>query len=364
VGRTWKIIALAGLALAIGLVVLWRETDEPAIVPNDAGVSVSASVSVSGNAGPRSLTPTLALTPTPDRSATSSVRDPVEAIDPCEPLPRIEIPPGFDTTVVDGMTIAVQHDDVLGPADVPLSPTMLARVVEGSLADAAEETGTVPRAQLVVFVHASLHDLHGVGGVPGWAAGAYDGAVHVARAPHSELGVRVSTLRHEVMHAQLHAAVGCIPAWFNEGIASYFSSELSLRELFALLRDRASPDLRVLESPTLATLDEAATGRTYWQAVAMVVYAIEHSDGASLPGLVHRMSVLGRDEAMRLASWQRWFPDVDVRGALDAFGRHLFGGPPNFDATVCCNGVRDFATLACHAVTAHETASASHCVPP
>src|SRR5258706_549503 len=73
-------------------------------------------------------------------------------------------------------------------------------------------------------------------GAPPWAGGAYDGAVRVPAAPRNELGVSIATLRHEVMHAQLHAAVGCLPVWFNEGTAMYFAGAVPALEWLKLLR--------------------------------------------------------------------------------------------------------------------------------
>ena len=365
VPKPWKIVAIvAGVIIGL-LVLLWRQTDEHAVVGargKDAGVGVSASASVSDDR----RSPTLTLAPTPAETAAGSRvhAEPTEAIDPCDPLPRVDIPAGFDSTVIDGITIAWQHDAAPGPLDVALSPTMLARVVQGALADAADATGTVPRAQLVVFVHSSLRDLRAGDSVPAWAGGTYDGAVHVARDGRSELGVRVSTLRHEVMHAQLHAAVGCMPAWFNEGIASYFSSELPLRDLFAMLRDHALLDMPVMEARTFASLGDADSARAYWQGVAMVAYAIERGDGGSLPSLVHRIGTLGSADEVRLTAWRHWFPGIGGQAVLDAFARHLFGGPPRLDGTICCSGLRDFEVLSCHVATTHEIPNASYCLPP
>ncbi|MFT3698739.1 MAG: hypothetical protein QM831_36670 [Kofleriaceae bacterium] len=51
-----------------------------------------------------------------------------------------------------------------------------------------------------------------------------------ATAPHQDLGVMLGTLRHEAMHAQLHAGAGCIPAWLDEGLAQQFGHSVPVDE--------------------------------------------------------------------------------------------------------------------------------------
>jgi hypothetical protein len=350
----WKTAAIvAAVAVVAAVVVLWRDTS-----PEPAGSSsrpedrarTAPSASAESPARP-AHEPSRWAAPATSSPVARANATPVEAIDPCSPVTDVEVPKGFEAASVDGITIAWQRD-APGPYDAPLRPTVLARAVMGVLEDAAEATGTAARPHLLVVVYPSEQAMR-ADGAPEWASGFYDGAVHVARDPASELGVRLSTLRHEVMHAQLHAGVGCIPVWLNEGIASWYASDLSLGALLALLRDRDLLDLSVLEARTFETLGTADALRAYWQSVVMLAYAIDHGDGASLASVVHRIGSLGADEPMRLAAWRRWFSGVDQSAVLDAFERRVFGSTANaadlIRGPLCCWGVRDFAQLGCRA---------------
>jgi hypothetical protein len=76
------------------------------------------------------------------------------------------------------------------------------------------------------------------------------------RVVYTFLGDRLEEdLRHEATHALLHAAVGSVPLWLDEGLAEYFESPddrggVNLEHLGPLPEDLASgwaPDLRRLE---------------------------------------------------------------------------------------------------------------------
>ena len=90
-------------------------------------------------------------------------------------------------------------------------PTALAHVAAGLLEEAAIVADADRRAKLLVVLHPTVEDLRETTGAPKWASGLYNGAVHIVAIPGREFGVRIETLRHEIMHAELHAAAGCAP---------------------------------------------------------------------------------------------------------------------------------------------------------
>jgi hypothetical protein len=360
----WKSSLIAAVLVLGVLVVLWRQTDRapdvgPAATsgadqaqPDRARVPEDVPRSPPLRASSQQSVP---QTPELAPRAVRPLAQPVEAIDPCTAIEEPELPPDFTTTIVQGITIALPRDLMAGPTDSPLRPLVLAHVVAGALEDAAELTGTPARTHLTVIVYSSTRELHAQPGIPEWATGAYDGAVRLARDPTSEVGVRVPVLRHEIMHAQLHATIGCMPSWFNEGLASYTASDLSLAGLFAMFRDRDPLDPAQLEVRTLGALSKADAPRAYWQSVAMVVYAIDHAEGSTIASAVRRLGELGADPDHRLAAWRRWFAGVDQHAMLDALARHVFGASGNVDELVrgpaCCWGIRDFSQLGCRAPT-------------
>jgi hypothetical protein len=91
-------------------------------------------------------------------------------------------------------------------------------------------------------------------------------------------------LRHEATHALLHAAVGDLPLWLDEGLAEYFEGPDGRQgnnpeHLSRLPQDRSSgwtPDLARLEQ--LKVVSEMAP-RDYRESWAWVHYLLSHSSG-------------------------------------------------------------------------------------
>src|SRR5262249_35755116 len=123
-----------------------------------------------------------------------------EAIDPCEPVEELPLPTGFETLTAENVSIAWRPGE---PA--PTSPLVIAHLAAGVLAEAAQVTGTSVRSHLTVVLYPTKEDFQATG-APSWSSGLYDGLVRLPPDLASELGIRLSTLRHEIMHAQLHAA--------------------------------------------------------------------------------------------------------------------------------------------------------------
>ncbi|MEJ7597172.1 MAG: hypothetical protein WKG01_04615 [Kofleriaceae bacterium] len=188
---------------------------------------------------------------------------------------------------------------------------------------------------------------------PGWAAGLYDGAaVHVYLRAGTDLAVNLATLRHEVMHAQLHAAVGCGPFWFHEGLASYFAAAPPVGELLAMLREREVYELAALRDPVLLEQAEGQAGKAYAMSLAMVLYLVDASGERAIADLVRTAtSAVSRTDPLGL--WSRAAPGIDERAVLEALGRRMFGLSLGSElgtalaGPVCCRGIRDVDDLRC-----------------
>ncbi|HEU0034837.1 MAG TPA: hypothetical protein VFQ53_29635 [Kofleriaceae bacterium] len=284
-------------------------------------------------------------------------------VDPCTVLLEPAIPDGFDTVTASGITVAAPPFDpqTASPTDGPLRPLALAHAIAGMLEEAAALTGTPRRDQLTVIVYPTRDEYFAQTHAPAWSAGLYDGrAVRIPAKLSSDLGVAASTLRHEIMHAQLHAAVGCMPAWFNEGIAMYFGDPPPVHEWLAMLRERDVFDLDTLQRPVIdEKLARDAATRAYARSLAMVMYLVEHGGEASLGKAVQTV-LDSHTDAPRLAVWNRLYPRVDSRAVLDTLATKIFGTTDLDDvlgAAICCYGLRAPAELACRAATTRSTES-------
>jgi hypothetical protein len=272
----------------------------------------------------------------------------LDAGDPCEPLVEPIIPAAYERVTSANVTVA-------WPAEVKVSePTSLGYTIAGLLEEAAIATGTEPREQLTVFLHGSRDDLHLATGTPEWATGVYDGAVHLVAEPSVDFGVRVATMRHEVMHAQLHAGVGCMPAWFNEGTAQYFSGRPPVDSWMTLLKQREPFDFDALSAPTIVEVPKEDASKLYAQSLAMVLFELDGSNGG-LQEVVQSLHDIDASDPRRRARtlWKIRNPGVgpaDVRASL---AKRIFGVSSErdldglFDGRVCCTGDRRINELSC-----------------
>lgn len=302
--------------------------------------------------------PTSAPVPQPRTFAAPPVARPDlgghDTVDPCTAASDPVIPTGYDTLTVRDITVAWSPDKVVtpGPRDIAPSPTAIAYLVDGLLEEAAAFTATSRRDPLTVVVYPSNGELATQVHAPAWADGAYDGgAVHVPVRPTGELGVSIATLRHELMHAQLHAAVGCMPAWFNEGIAMYFAGSPPVREWMKMLRSPEVFELGALQGSTFAAMTADRAGRAYAASLAMIVFLVEQSGEDGIRAAVRTLQAAR--ERDRLALWDRLFPGVDHRAVLHALAHKIFGvGLGNeldalLRAAVCCYGLNAVRELGC-----------------
>lgn len=339
------LFALLAVALLVVLALVRcavREPDEPAAAPIRAVNE--------GESAPRHDEPRAVGGPARRLPATARTTPTLDGIDPCGPVGEPEIPETFETRNIANVTLAWRADPDVDAE--PFSPNMVGRVAQGILEDAAAATGTPRRDHLVIIVHPSLEELRGATRAPAWAGGLYDGAVHVPRSQIDELGVSLRTLRHEIMHAQLHVAVGCMPAWFNEGIAMYFEGRADVRGLLSLLRDRDLVDVDAMDVGGIQRLNPRSPERLYAQSLVMVLYALDHGHG-DLAGLVSRYRARRDDE--RAQVWQRWFPDARAPQLVEFLAHRVFGIGTGaaldviLAGVVCCSNERDVSKLACRA---------------
>lgn len=273
----------------------------------------------------------------------------LDSVDPCEPISEPAIPAELERVKAENVTVAWP------PEMAAFEPLSLAHAVAGLLEEAALVTGTPRRNKLVVVLHASRDELQLSTGTPEWASGVYDGFVHVVNEPHTDFGVRIPTLRHEVMHAQLHAAAGCMPAWFNEGTAQYFSGRPSGAAWIKMLREHADFDLDALSVPTIVESPKEDAERLYAQSLAMVLYVVDRSGEDSLQDIVQELQDNGaldrRQHAKQL--WRALHPNIDARAIRASLATRLFGAHEATDleswlqGPVCCSGERRIADFRC-----------------
>jgi hypothetical protein len=352
----------SGAALIAGLValcvVLWLLYG--AIGPAPSQPVAAEPVPVAARAAPAVVLPSPVQQPTlpePPRGEPPELRG-QDSIDPCTVGFEPAIPPGFETATSDSVTVAWQPGAVVktGPYDVAVQPTAIAYLIHGLLAEAAALTGTLPRDRLTVIVYPSPAALRAATRAPAWAGGVYDGgAVRIPASPGDDLGIELAPLRHELMHAQLHAAVGCMPSWFNEGLAMYFAGSPPVRPWIRMLRTPDSYDLRGLHVPTFARMADDSAERAYAESLAMIVFLVDRSGETGLRTAVQTLRASAADPPRAaLELWDRIAPGAGHHDVLDALAHKVLGVTARADVdralqgVVCCSGVRAVADLRCH----------------
>lgn len=262
-----------------------------------------------------------------------------DSLDPCAPLVlQPGLPEGYKTLTAEGITIAWD------PA-IALEPTALAYLSAGLLAEIGAVTGTQPRDQLVIVVYPSLDEFRTRTAAPAWSDGVYDGAVR-APAAHTDIGVEMHTLRHELVHAQIHAAVGCTPVWLDEGLAQYFANTVPLADWQQMLAGKHALPLASLQARNLDDIP-GETSTVYAQSLAMVLYVLARGD--TIADVIHDR----RGSPYEL--WSRRYGGASEHDVLDAIARRMFAMPLGLELDallaghVCCRGTSRLPDLACHA---------------
>lgn len=113
-----------------------------------------------------------------------------------------------------------------------------------------------------------------------WAGGSFDGTIRVPIEDlRRQLGGLERTLRHELIHAFVHAVGGTnVPGWLNEGLAQW--REAPPASLVAQARRRLEShalfDLETLQEPPAAWTDTDKILRAYAQAIALCDFIAYH----------------------------------------------------------------------------------------
>jgi hypothetical protein len=276
-----------------------------------------------------------------------------EIVDPCTAVVDPVIPPAFDQQTADGITVAVARDiPTTSPYDHPVRATAIAKVASALLDEAADDTGTAVRPSLVVIVYASRDDFRVATHAPAWAAGLYDGGVELPVSGRGDLGVDMQTLRHEVMHAQLHHAVGCMPIWLNEGLAMVFAGETPARGLIRLVAEHEPIEVDAFGVSSFEALHGDHSSSSYPQFLAMTLVMLDSLDERQAIA-----SLLAMAPARRVGAWHQ-LSKLDGRGTLDALAWHVFGThdvAPLLAAPLCCSSLRSPRDLRCHPAPAHDS---------
>lgn len=167
--------------------------------------------------------------------------------------------------------------------------------------------------RLIVVPDARLLDSLTHGRAPAWgAAVAVPGARTILlRADQDDL---YATLRHELAHLALHAAVRVrVPLWFDEGYASWAAAEwgrLATLDLNLAVARGAVPDLRSLDGALRGPASSADPA--YALAASAVVELARRNPSGSLTPLMDRLAS-GQDfDASVLATTGLTLPQFDV----------------------------------------------------
>lgn len=343
----WFIVVAAFVA---ALVWLWQRTQDEVEVA-EATVEPTA---------PRPAAQRRAVMPTTpvERLVLPERKNPFDAsshhtANPCERIVDPIIPSTYEQVTSANITVAWDAKAATGPFDTPLRPVALAFAVAGILEEAAQLTGTERREKLAVIIDATQEDFRSRMNVPAWVGGLYDGAaVHMAAYPRGDLGVTLGVLRHELMHAQMHAMIGCTPFWFNEGLANYFAGYSPTKEWVEMVRTGEPFDIATLREPSIFDVKDEHADRMYAVSLAMVLY------------LVHRGGDVRIREAIRytqaadaipraLDLWTQVAPNVDYKMVLDDLAQRVFHMPPGpelkalLDGPLCCTHVKSPLELDC-----------------
>lgn len=267
--------------------------------------------------------------------------------DPCQPVREVTIPEDYDAAYAEGITVAWDREAGFK------EPTVLARLIFGLLEEAAAVTGTVRREEVMVVIHPTRAAFLEMTGAPRWADGLYDGAVELYAEPGEPFGVRLRTLRHELMHAQVHTGVGCMPAWFNEGLATYYGDKPPKTAWLRILHDRRLLDLGVLEQSSIDAAPIADMDRAYGQSLAMLLYYIDDHGDDAIRAAVRDLASMRTDRYNALRLWERYYPLWSPRDLVDSLSKRVFKVTDArdvssvFDGAVCCYGFSSIADFHC-----------------
>jgi tetratricopeptide (TPR) repeat protein len=149
----------------------------------------------------------------------------------------------------------------------------LLQEIDATLQEAARLLGRPVSSELTVVVHGARSELLASTCVPTWTEGVFDGVLRLHMDALSPPERRVRVVRHETLHAQLHAARVPAPQWFHEGLAQYFAHEFgpSTHKSFAMMvANRTYVPFASLEGSFLVIGPSQDARLAYHQSLAMV----------------------------------------------------------------------------------------------
>jgi hypothetical protein len=180
-----------------------------------------------------------------------------------------------------------------GPAEKAIAD-QVAATLEAAYWRIGEALNIYPAATLDVILY-STKQFRDITRAPAWAGGGYDGRI---RLPVANALRSPQALQRVVVHEYVHAVVGYaagfkVPAWINEGFASYFESD-----------DRAWARRALSASADRIPLDDLETGFGGFDGpTALLAYAESLIAAELLVELVHPhlgpfLQLLGNDHTL------------------------------------------------------------------
>lgn len=157
-------------------------------------------------------------------------------------------------------------------------------IVDEALTEAARWTGTTRAPELLLIVYRDRDTIRAATCSPSWSGALFDGVIHVdvETLTRSE-SRRREVLRHESLHAQLHAREGgrrhVAPYWLEEGLAQRFAGEESPahhRTWAMMARERTWIPLASIAGAFTEIDDNHDARFAYHQSLAMVRYLEAH----------------------------------------------------------------------------------------
>ena len=243
-------------------------------------------------------------------------------IDACEePLPdeSLEGPDGLQVETAGAVRVAYDTDWLEKP-----EARALATRVDAALVEAALLLDSKPREDLLVVTWPDRETMVEAKDGITWARAMYDGAVHVTGDTNERF------VRHEVLHAQLHATAPCVPYWLDEGLAAYFEGDPGTRAATwrTMIRTPLWIPFESLAEPLrddegAETMESGEVALLYGQSLGMATMLIE--DGG--PGALQRALRASNAGTSRRDLWPFVSPGVGGYQLLAFLARRLGDEP-------------------------------------
>ncbi len=200
-------------------------------------------------------------------------------------------------------------DSRFDPRDPEVAPRIgeLEERLEAAWRDVVAAIGVQP-AQRLLVLWASPESWSGP--MPEWSKGFYDGRVRILVGGDDEH--LDETLRHELVHAALHALGGDYPTWLHEGLAQRIQG-VDVARVRSLLRERAPLELPVsaLDADWSHWKSGEALVEAYGIALSLVDWLTERYGETAVQELVRRTPDEGFEAAWN-AVFLRPFAEVEA----------------------------------------------------